>query len=578
MAKPKKHELRLRDDAEKKLSVKSDAFTEIRSKTTEELIHELRVHQIELEMMNEELRMANLASEAVKDKYLELYDFAPIGYFTFTRDAMISEVNLTGTSLLGVERRQLLNCRFRKFISSDYLELWDSHFMSVFQHEKKQSCDLEIRRADGSVFYAQLNSIRMDADDGKTLICCAISDITERKRAETERQKLEELLRQAHKMEAVGQLAGGVAHDFNNLLYVIRGNIEMIRDDVFENNSLRYQADEILKAVERAVTLIRQLLLFSRREAMQMKPIDLNILIDNLLKMIRRLIGEDILLNFRPGSDLKSVNADVGQMEQVIVNLCVNARDAMSDGGTITIETGNALIDADFCKEHGWAREGAFVCLTISDTGCGIPQELQERVFEPFFTTKEVGKGTGLGLAAVYGIVCSHEGMIHLHSEPGKAGTTFRIYLPAIDESVLSDAEAEKESKEISEYNRLILLAEDEEPLRNMLIKILTRSGYRVLSAADGQEAVRMFNEVPQQIDLALLDMVMPFLNGQKVCDHIRSIRPELPVIFMTGYNRDMLNRKLMLQKQCRIIYKPCNISELLKKIRLALANTGQTV
>ena len=419
MKQPKKQEdqnIRLRDDAEKKLSQSTDAFTEIHSETPEELIHELRVHQIELEMMNEELRMANLASEAARDKYAELYDSAPVGYFTFTSDALISEANLTGASMLGVERRKLINCRFRKFVSSEYLDVWDSHFMGVLQHGEKQICDLEIRRADGSVFHAQLDSIRTDSDIENPLIRCAVSDITERKHAEAERQKLEDQLHQSRKMEAVGQLASGVAHDFNNLLFVIKGYAEMIRYDVSENDLLCKNTDEILKAVERAVILIRQLMLFSRREAMNIKPLNLNMLISDLLKMLRRLIGEDISISFRPGSELKSVNADAGQLEQVIVNLCVNARDAMPDGGKIIIETGNQIPDADFCKRHDFSREGQFVCLTVSDTGCGIPQEFQDRIFEPFFTTKEVGKGTGLGLSAVYSIVRSHSGMVHLYS------------------------------------------------------------------------------------------------------------------------------------------------------------------
>lgn len=591
MEKPKKHEdqdIRLRNDAEKKLSVSTDAFTEIGLKTPEELIHELRIHQVELEMMNEELRRAHLASEAARDRYADLYDFSPIGYFTFTRDALISEVNLTGASMLGVERRRLINSRFRKFISSEYLDLWYSHFMSVLKHGEKQSCDLTIRRADDSVFHAQLDSIRTDADDENHLIRCAVSDITERKHAQAERQKLEEQLRQAHKMEAVGQLAGGVAHDFNNLLFVIKGYAEMIRYDVSENSLLSKNTDEIIKAVERAVNLIRQLMLFSRREALKMKPIDLNVLIGDLLKMIRRLIGEDISISFQPGSELKAVNADAGQMEQVIVNLCVNARDAMPDGGKIIIETGNCLIDADFCKVNDWARKGHWVCLTISDTGCGIPQEFQDRIFEPFFTTKEVGKGTGLGLSAVYGIVRSHDGMVQLYSTgpppsdgmgDGKVtagGSSFRIYLPAIDESLISEVEAEKEREELSGYNRLILLAEDEEPVRNMLTKILKRSGYRVVSAADGEEAIRIFNEIPQQIDLALLDIVMPVISGQQVCEHIRSIRADLPVIFMTGYDRGRSEQKIQLYKRCEIIYKPCDRLELLKKIRTALANFGE--
>jgi PAS domain S-box-containing protein len=398
-------------------------------------------------------------------------------------------------------------------------------------------------------------------------IAILASDITERKRAETEQQKLESQLRQAQKMEAVGQLAGGVAHDFNNLLQVIIGYGDMIADQLPPNEFLYNNMKEIMNAAQRSATLVRQLLLFSRRGDTQSRKIDLNELISNLMKMLRRVIGEHISLEVKPGFGIKPVSADPGQIEQILMNLCVNARDAMPDGGKIIIETENILIDAQYCRQHEWAKQGNYVVLIFSDTGCGIAHEIQERIFEPFFTTKEVGKGTGLGLATVYGIVRSHQGMIHLYSEPGH-GATFKIYLPAAEQLPPASANGETESEKSVRYgNETVLFAEDEEMVRNMVVQFLKKAGYRVFPANDGEEAISLFDRHSGEIEIALLDVIMPKVSGHKVYEHIRNIRPDMPVIFSTGYSRGEFSQN----GHYEIIQKPCSPDVFLKKIREVL-------
>jgi PAS domain S-box-containing protein len=345
----------------------------------------------------------------------------------------------------------------------------------------------------------------------------------------TEKTTLEEQLRQAQKMEAVGQLAGGVAHDFNNLLQGMQGYIYLMSEDRTLRPQTREYLEEVTVTVDRAATLVRQLLTFSRREARQSVPLDLNEVVAGLLKMIRRVIGEHIDLQVLPAPALKKVQADPGQIEQVLMNLCVNARDAMPQGGAIAIETENAVLDRSFCDRNAWARPGEYVQLTVTDTGLGMSEEVRDHIFEPFFTTKEVGQGTGLGLATVYGIVHQHDGFIGVSSELGR-GTAFSIYLPVL-------ATPSQASPTLSPNlfapppggTETLLLAEDEEHVRGVAVRILERAGYHLLVAADGQEELELFRANADRIHLALLDVVMPQINGPATCDAIRTLRPICP-------------------------------------------------
>lgn len=397
---------------------------------------------------------------------------------------------------------------------------------------------------------------------------CVFRDITERKRAEEEREKLEAQLRQSQKMEAVGQLAGGVAHDFNNLLQAILGYGDQALDRAGPDSPLRASVQEILNASHRASTLVRQLLAFSRRQVLEMEDVDLNDLIANLMKMIRRVIGEHIELDVVSVPDLGNVRADPGQIEQIIINLCVNARDAMPEGGKITIETGNVRIDEKFCETHPWSEPGKYALLSVTDTGCGMNDETIANAFEPFFTTKGVGEGTGLGLSTVYGLVKQHDGLIHVYSEAGK-GTTFKIYLPFVERS---SSEIQREiEKPVVGGTETILLAEDDKSVRKLTESILEQAGYTVHAASDGAEALAMFKKHGQQFDLALLDVVMPNRSGREVHDRIKAVRPDLPVLFSSGYSESTIHTRFILEEGMNLISKPSKKRDLLRKVREVL-------
>ncbi|MCP4642026.1 MAG: response regulator [bacterium] len=385
----------------------------------------------------------------------------------------------------------------------------------------------------------------------------------------TQERALEGQLRQAQKMEAVGQLAGGVAHDFNNVLQAIGGYITLGQEELPEGHAARSCLAEATRASERAAALVRQLLTLSRREAMEPRCLDLTRVMSDVLNMLRRVIGEHVELVIKQGPQLSAVYADPAQLEQVLINLCVNARDAMPKGGTITIELDEFTFDEAYLKEHPWARLGRYVLLLVSDTGVGIPPEVVSHIFEPFFTTKETGRGTGLGLATVYGIVKQHEGFIHVYSEPG-IGTTFRIYFP-VEGGGGTDAEATLAQSEPRGGTETILLAEDDELVRGLAVSLLERAGYTVLVARDGDEAVRMFEQEHDRIDLCMLDVVMPKLGGKDVHDHIKSTYPDLPVLFSSGYSFGSIDPQSLPSADSAFIAKPYSPTDLLRRIRLML-------
>ncbi|HEY6552919.1 MAG TPA: PAS domain S-box protein, partial [Vicinamibacteria bacterium] len=381
----------------------------------------------------------------------------------------------------------------------------------------------------------------------------------------TERRQLEGQLLHAQKMEAVGRLAGGVAHDFNNALGVILGYTELLMRQVGEGE--RGKLEQILKATQRASSLTRQLLAFSRREVVDPKVLDLNGLLSNLEKMLRRLIGEDIDLVMALGADLGQVKADPGQLEQVVMNLCVNARDAMPGGGVLRIETGNADLDVEDTARHEPMAPGRYVRLTISDEGCGIEKEMLSKVFEPFFTTKEEGKGTGLGLAMVYGIVKQAGGYVWVESEVGR-GTTLEIDLPRIDEAV---GPTIPEAPMPAMGSETILLVEDEAAMRIIAREILQEHGYRVLEASGPDAAMEVARRHSEPIHLLLTDVVMPQMNGRKLAEALVALRPELKVLYMSGYTDDVLAHSGVLESGTLFLEKPFTALALLGRVRAAL-------
>lgn len=357
-------------------------------------------------------------------------------------------------------------------------------------------------------------------------------------RNETERQQLEEQLRQSQKMEALGRLAGGVAHDFNNLLTIIKGHSELLLERLDVSDLVYKSAEQIHKAADRASSLTRQLLVFSRRQVLQPKVLDLNLLVTEIDKLLRRLIREDVEFKFLPGDGLRSVKADPGQIEQVLMNLTVNACDAMPQGGKLTIATHNVVVDSTYAQSRPGLIPGSYVLLSTTDTGCGMDAKTQARIFEPFFTTKAVGKGTGLGLSTVYGIVKQSSGFIWLQSAPGK-GSCFEVYLPQVREK--GDAVAEKAVSLPSAPDALTLLVvEDDDSVRELAARFLDTAGYRVITAKDGVEALQFANELGPAIGALVTDVVMPRMRGTELATRLANLLPDIKVIFMSGYLEHM--------------------------------------
>ena len=422
------------------------------------------------------------------------------------------------------------------------------------------------RRRDGSTITVRLNGRPVRGPDG-ALECFEfiVDDVTEQR-------ALEERLRQTQKMEAVGRLAGGIAHDFNNLLTAILGSVDFLRRALGPEHPEHAETEEIQKAAVRAADLTRQLLAFSRQQVLAPKVLELDALVTNLEKMLRRLIGEDVELRFVAKASRAAVRADPGQLEQVIVNLVVNARDAMPRGGRLTVETASVDLDAAYAWEHGTVEPGRYVMLAVTDTGVGIDRAAQARLFEPFFTTKEFGKGTGLGLATVYGIVKQSGGYIWVYSEPGR-GATFKVYLPRV-EHVGEPVAAPQPPARALGGSETILLAEDEAAVRNLARRVLEKHGYRLLLAATGRDGVRLAEQHGSPIDLLVTDVVMPEMGGRELAQRLTTRQPTLKVLYLSGYTDDAIVHHGVLDAGVAFLQKPFKPDELVRKIREVLDDT----
>ncbi len=385
----------------------------------------------------------------------------------------------------------------------------------------------------------------------------------------TEQENLRNQFMHAQKLEAIGRLAGGIAHDFNNLLTVINGYAGLGLDKLEQDNLLRADLESIRNAGTRAAVLSRQLLTFSRKEVVAPKILNLNEVIRGIEKMLRRLIGEDVELVTALADDAWPVKADPGQIEQIVMNLAVNARDAMTEGGAFAIETRDVNLDQDYAKRHMDVRPGPYVMLAVSDTGVGMDEETQTHIFEPFFTTKEQGRGTGLGLSTVYGIVKQSDGHIRVYSEPGK-GTTFKIYLPRVEENGVKEKEQPK-SKSLPRGNETVLVVEDDDALLNMAERILATAGYNVLKAANGGEALVLCEQLKNPVHLLLTDVVMPVMSGVDLAERLVQIMPGIKKLYMSGYTKGLISEKPLLEEGVQFIGKPFRLSALLLKVREVL-------
>jgi signal transduction histidine kinase/CheY-like chemotaxis protein len=433
-----------------------------------------------------------------------------------------------------------------------------------------------LKMKDGQVKHVQSRGEVLCDSEGRPLRAVGtVQDITKDKLAEEEKVSLEAQLQHAQRMESVGRLAGGVAHDFNNMLGVILGHAELVIEGLDPTSPLLPPLEEILKAASRSAELTRQLLAFARKQTVTPKVLNLNKAIADMLKMLQRLIGEDIHLTWQPASDLWSIKVDPAQIDQILANLCVNARDAIADIGKLTIETRNSTFDDDYCAAHPGFLTGEYVRIAVSDSGCGMDKETLGHIFEPFFTTKAAGTGTGLGLATVYGVVRQNNGFINVYSEPGH-GATFEIYLPRYISSGTS-ARTEGTTGSSQPGHETILLVEDESSILELITIMLRRQGYTVLAANSPAEALRLGHQHAGNIDLLLSDVVMPEMNGRDLAKRLQAIIPNVKRLFMSGYTADVIAHHSVIDEGVNFIQKPFSTKELAAKVREVLDSPPST-
>ncbi len=519
------------------------------------------------ESANKMLATRRQAEEQLKERTeeLERYFSTALDLFCIADfNGVLRRVNRQWESTFGYSIAELEGRQALDLVHPDDLEATKQVLAKLGDHTPVVNFVNRYRCKDGSYRWIEWRAYPSD-----NVMFAAARDITERKAAEAEKAQLEVQLQQAMKMEAVGRLAGGVAHDFNNLLTGITGNVSLALLDLTPGDPLAATLEEIQIAAKRASELTRQLLAFSRKQIIEPKVVDLNEMIAGLHKMLVRLIGEDIVLNTIPGEALGSVRIDPGQFEQIIVNLVVNARDAMPNGGELIIETSAVLLDNEYCRHHADATPGWHVMLAVSDTGVGMSEEVKRHLFEPFFTTKPKGHGTGLGLATIYGAVRQAGGSVQVYSELGH-GTTFKIYLPRLEEAAESTAFNHTGSQLVGGHET-ILVVEDEATVRNLANRLLNRLGYRVLQAADGVEALALAKDFAERIDLLLTDVVMPGMNGRQLAEQLKPIHPETKVLYTSGYTENVVAHHGVVEEGLHFIGKPYTPPELARKIRDAL-------
>jgi two-component system, cell cycle sensor histidine kinase and response regulator CckA len=506
------------------------------------------------------------AGEALRRSEAEfrgLVEHAPVGIYRATRDGRFLTVNPALVRMLGygwVEELLRLDVARDVYVNPDEPER--------LIRESPLHAEIVWKRKDGTPITVELTSHHIPSPDGREdAFEGVVVDVTQQR-------SLEAQFRQAQRLEAVGRLAGGVAHDFNNILTAITGYSDLLLEDLGPEDPKRPDVEEIQAAARRAAALTRQLLAFSRKQVFQTRVLDLNEVVRTLENMLRRLIGEDIKLEVALASGLGAVRADPGQIEQVILNLAVNSRDAMPGGGRLTIESANVDLDDAYAREHAGAVPGPYVLLAVSDTGVGIDAETRAHIFEPFFTTKEQGKGTGLGLATVYGIIKQSGGYVAVYSEPGR-GATFKIYLPRVEATPDATIPALAEPP-VAGGGETILLAEDDPSVRAVVSDVLAQKGYRVLRAGDGQSALEMAGAQPGRIHLLVTDLVMPGMTGRELADALTALRPGTPVLYISGYTDDAVVRHGVLEEGMPYLQKPFTPRALTAKVREVLDRSGE--
>jgi PAS domain S-box-containing protein len=495
--------------------------------------------------------------------FRSVVEYAPYGIFRANLDGRLDQVNPALQKMLGYEMggelldKQLGTDVFR--YGTEYQRLADL----LMHTEEVKDIEGEWKKKSGTPITVRCSGRRVDHERGTpAFFQVFVEDVTEKR-------TLEAQLRMAQKMEAIGRLSGGIAHDFNNLLGVIIGYAGVLKKSMGESDTRCEYALEIEKAGQRAASLTKQLLAFSRQQVLTPEVLDLNALASDLQRMLPRLLGEDVQISIESGRDLRNVKADRTQIEQVILNLAINARDAMPSGGKLIIETANADLDEAYTWDHPGSKVGRYVCLSVTDTGTGMYPETLAHIFEPFFTTKEPGKGTGLGLATVYGIVKQSDGYIWVDSSPGK-GSSFQVYLPQYIGPPAAEAQR-PDQKEKMRGSESILLAEDADPLRKLAQRFLEMGGYRVLAARSGEEALEFAAQHAEDFDLLLTDVIMPGINGRTLAERLLARRPRMKVLYMSGYTDSFIAGHGVLEPGIHLLHKPFTEDVLLKKVREVL-------
>jgi len=562
----------LRQKAEMHSRNQIDDGSELLREQQLHLIHELRTHQIELELQNEDLRLAQEELLVSQKMYTDLYDFAPLGYLTVGNNGMILKSNLTMSTMLGCARSELAN---KPFVLFFYREDQNEHYRCrkrLLKSGESQTCERHVLRKDGSHFYAQCQCVcntEVDGHDGEFRV--AITDITERKRVESENRYLEMQLQQSRKMEAIGTLAGGIAHDFNNILAIILGYAEMARADSPPKSTVANDLDKVLAGGNRAKDLVQQILEFSRQGEMEKIPLQPVNIVKETLKMLRHSLPAtiEIIQDFTSGTGL--ILADPTEINQIMMNLCTNAFHAMEEtGGKLDISLKEVTLSTKDLKHEPDVEAGTFVQLSVSDSGPGILPGIEAKIFEPYFTTKGIGKGTGMGLAIVHGIVKSNGGFISLYSEPGE-GATFHVFLPVIEKELLPEV---LDVEPIPIGHEHILFIDDEEILAEMGKSMLEKLGYEVTVRSNSIEALETFKNQPDLFDLVITDQTMPGITGADIARRMVQIRFDIPIILCTGYSTVISEEKAKSMGIKEFALKPLSKKDLAVLIRKVLDNS----
>jgi len=516
-----------------------------------------------------ERKQAEQALRESEERFRKILQESRLGIVTVNADHRFASANPAFCTMLGYSEEELVSLTFDDLTHPEHVEQDRAGATSLFDGKVPlYRTEKRYIRKDGEIVWASASATTIRDESGDFLYFLTIvEDIMELKQAEEERAKLEDQLRQAQKMEAIGTLAGGVAHDFNNLLTVILGFANLIQMGTSDGDRVRPFADQIAVSANKAAELVRSLLAFSRKQHINLGPHKLNEVVKSTAKLLKRLLPEDIELKLDLSAEDPVAKLDITQIDQVLMNLATNGRDAMSGGGLFSIRTGTAELDRRFRKVHGFGSPGLYALLSVSDTGMGMDRYTMTRIFEPFFTTKGIGKGTGLGLASAYGIVKQHGGCITVRSERTK-GTTFDIYLPLVDGA---QRERAVPIRTVTGGIETILVVEDDQAVRNMIANVLGPQGYSVLEAGNGDEAMRVYREHRERVDLMLLDVVMPVRNGLEVLSEVLAIDPGMRAIFMSGYAGDIVLDKGVESETVDFIEKPLSIPKLMAKIREVL-------